>query len=82
MGEGFRVFDPEGTGTVPTPEMRYVLMEMGEKMSAQDVKDILKEMDPDDSGMCKYTEYVKKKYEDLQAAKAKAAKAKGKKKKK
>ncbi|CAD8058667.1 unnamed protein product [Paramecium sonneborni] len=78
----FRVFDVDNTGTIPTAEMRYILMEMGEKMTAQDVKDILKEMDPDDNGMCKYVDYVKKKYEDLQVAKAKAAKLKAKKKKK
>ncbi|CAD8143852.1 unnamed protein product [Paramecium octaurelia] len=78
----FRVFDLDNTGTIQTAEMRYILMEMGEKMTAQDVKDILKEMDPDDSGMCKYVDYVKKKYEDLQVAKAKAAKLKAKKKKK
>lgn len=28
----FRVFDTESTGLVPTAEMRYILMEMGEKM--------------------------------------------------
>ena len=30
--------------------MRYILMELGDKMGVNEVKDILKEMDPDDSG--------------------------------
>lgn len=45
--------------------MRYILIEMGEKMNPVDVKDILKEMDPNDSGMCSYVEYVNKKFQDL-----------------
>lgn len=61
---------------IATAEMRYILIEMGEKMNAVDVKDILKEMDPEDTGMCKYTDYMKKKYEDLKIAKAKKSKKK------
>ncbi|KAM3128484.1 hypothetical protein pb186bvf_019416 [Paramecium bursaria] len=80
--ESFRVFDTEKVGTIATAEMRYILMELGDKMGVNEVKDILKEMDPDDSGQCKYEDYVKKKFEDWQAIKAKAAKAKAKKKKK
>lgn len=30
--QSFRVFDVDNTGTIPTAEMRYILMEMGEKM--------------------------------------------------
>lgn len=48
--ESFRVFDTEKIGTIPTAEMRYILMELGDKMGVNEVKDILKEMDPDDSG--------------------------------
>jgi len=39
---GFQVFDKEGNGTIGVGELRYVLTQLGEKMSDEEVDELLK----------------------------------------
>lgn len=39
---GFQVFDKEGNGYIGAGELRYVLTQLGEKMSDEEVDELLK----------------------------------------
>ena len=54
----FRIFDPDGTGTIPTSEMRTVMTTLGEKLTPEEVNAMLKEADPDNTGKIDYASYV------------------------
>lgn len=41
---GFQVFDKEGTGYIGVGELRYVLTSLGEKLSNEEVDELLKGM--------------------------------------
>ena len=53
-----RIFDPDGTGTIPTSEMRTVMTTLGEKLTPEEVNAMLKEADPENSGKIDYASYV------------------------
>ena len=39
---GFQVFDKDGNGVIGAGELRYVLTQLGEKMSDEEVDELLK----------------------------------------
>ena len=39
---GFQVFDKEGNGTIGAGELRYVLTQLGEKMTDEEVDELMK----------------------------------------
>ncbi|KAI9016928.1 hypothetical protein HDU85_002945 [Gaertneriomyces sp. JEL0708] len=41
--EAFRIFDPENTGKLSPAELRHVLTTVGEKLSAEEVEDLVRE---------------------------------------
>jgi len=48
--EAFKILDPEGFGYVNSAEMRNVLTTLGEKLSDDDLDDMIKEGDSNDDG--------------------------------
>ncbi|KAK3607275.1 hypothetical protein CHS0354_002896 [Potamilus streckersoni] len=60
--EAFKTFDREGQGYISGAELRHVLTCLGEKLTDQEVDDILKHIDlaEDLEGNVKYEECVKK----------------------
>ena len=52
--EAFKIFDPDGTGTISSGEMRTVMTNLGEKLTKEEVDAMLKEADPDNSGKIDY----------------------------
>lgn len=52
--EAFKIFDPDGTGTINTSEMRTVMTNLGEKLTAEEVNAMLKEADPQNTGKIDY----------------------------
>jgi calmodulin len=38
----FQIFDKEGNGTIGAGELRYVLTQLGEKMSDEDVDELMR----------------------------------------
>lgn len=58
--EGFKYLDKDGLGYLTVKEFRYLLASYGEKMSLDDIKDLLKDADPENDGKVKYDIFTKK----------------------
>ena len=57
--EAFRVFDRDGNGFVSAAELRQVMTTMGEKMTDEEVDEMIKEAELDGDGMLNYESFVK-----------------------
>ncbi|KAG0297973.1 hypothetical protein BGZ98_000350 [Dissophora globulifera] len=56
---GFKVFDKEGNGYISVGELRYVLTNLGEKLTDGEVDELLKGVEVDKSGKVNYEDFVK-----------------------
>lgn len=52
------MFDSAGTGMISVGELRHILTQMGEKLSDEEVDEILKEANIDSEGLINYDEFV------------------------
>ncbi|KYQ99709.1 calmodulin [Tieghemostelium lacteum] len=57
--EAFKVFDKDGNGFISAAELRHVMTSLGEKLSNEDVDDMIREADLDGDGQINYDEFVK-----------------------
>ncbi|KAK5661216.1 hypothetical protein OQA88_11108 [Cercophora sp. LCS_1] len=55
---GFQVFDKDMTGLIAVGQLKYILTNLGEKMTNEEVDELLKAVDVKD-GMVNYTELVR-----------------------
>ncbi|KOS22859.1 Myosin regulatory light chain cdc4 [Escovopsis weberi] len=55
---GFRVFDKDMTGYIGVGQLKYILTNLGEKMTEEEVDELLKAVDTS-SGQVNYTELVR-----------------------
>ncbi|CAG9865191.1 unnamed protein product [Phyllotreta striolata] len=58
LREAFRVFDKDGNGFILASELRYVMTHMGEKLSEDEVNDMLRETEIDRDGCINYEKFV------------------------
>ncbi|XP_042904229.1 calmodulin isoform X1 [Parasteatoda tepidariorum] len=58
LKEAFRVFDKNGDGFISAPELRHVMTNLGEKLTDEEVEDMIKEADLDGDGLVNYDEFV------------------------
>uniref|UniRef100_A0A0K8SPY3 EF-hand domain-containing protein n=1 Tax=Lygus hesperus TaxID=30085 RepID=A0A0K8SPY3_LYGHE len=58
LREAFRVFDENNDGLISNSELRHVMTNLGEKLSDEEVDDMIKEADIDGDGMVNYEEFV------------------------
>ncbi|KAF9274623.1 hypothetical protein BGZ68_000484 [Mortierella alpina] len=56
---GFKVFDKEGNGYISVGELRYVLTNLGEKLSDPEVDELLKGVEVDKGSKVNYEDFVK-----------------------
>eukprot|EP00027_Filamoeba_sp_ATCC50430_P009746 CAMPEP_0168559194 /NCGR_PEP_ID=MMETSP0413-20121227/10388_1 /TAXON_ID=136452 /ORGANISM="Filamoeba nolandi, Strain NC-AS-23-1" /LENGTH=151 /DNA_ID=CAMNT_0008590395 /DNA_START=137 /DNA_END=595 /DNA_ORIENTATION=- len=59
MLAAFRTFDKNGDGVINFAELKEVMHQMGEKLSDQEIKDMIKAADMNDDGLIDYKEFVK-----------------------
>lgn len=57
--EAFRYFDMDGKGLISTIELKHVLSNSGEKLSEDEIDDIIREVDTDCDGYIDYKEFVR-----------------------
>ena len=52
--EAFRLFDKDGNGFISAAELRHVMTSIGEKLTDEEVDEMLREADMDGEGMVNY----------------------------
>ena len=57
--EAFSVFDKEGNGFIRAAELRQIMTSLGEKLSDEEVDEIINEADLDGDGQVNYEDFVK-----------------------
>lgn len=55
----FKVFDMENKGYITQHELRHVMTNLGEKLSDQEISDMMREADADGDGKINYEDFVK-----------------------
>ena len=58
LREAFNVFDTDGNGTISEDELRQVMHNLGEKLTDEDIKAMMREADTDGDGEVNFEEFV------------------------
>ncbi|KAJ3720397.1 calmodulin-like protein [Lentinula raphanica] len=56
--QAFQVFDKDNNGTISATELKAVMESLGEKLTDQEVGEMIREADDDGDGMIDYKEFV------------------------
>ncbi|CAN1841373.1 Calmodulin-like protein 8 [Linum perenne] len=59
LKEAFKVFDKDQNGYISATELRHVMINLGEKLTDEEVEQMIKEADLDGDGQVNYDEFVK-----------------------
>ena len=59
LKEAFRVFDKDQNGFISAAELRHVMTNLGEKLTDEEVDEMVREADVDGDGQINYDEFVK-----------------------
>lgn len=57
--EAFRVFDKDGNGFISATELRYLMTNLSETLSDEEVDEMIRQADVDGDGMIDYVAYIK-----------------------
>lgn len=57
--EAFRVFDKDGNGFISAAELRHVMTNLGEKLTDEEVDEMIREADIDGDGQVNYEGNIK-----------------------
>lgn len=60
----FRVFDRNGDGFISASELRHVMTNLGEKLTDEEVEDMIREADLDGDGLVNYEGLYKRTFLD------------------
>ena len=56
--EAFKVFDSDGNGFINAVELRQVMLNLGEKLTEEEVEMMIKEADTNGDGLVNYEEFI------------------------
>ncbi|KAL2486882.1 Calmodulin-like protein 8 [Abeliophyllum distichum] len=59
LKEAFKVFDKDQNGYISANELRHVMINLGEKLTDEEVEQMIREADLDGDGQVNYEEFVK-----------------------
>ncbi|XP_044477063.1 calmodulin-like [Mangifera indica] len=59
LKEAFKVFDKDQNGFISAAELRHVMANLGEKLTDEEVKEMIQEADVDGDGQVNYDEFVR-----------------------
>uniref|UniRef100_A0A0B7A229 EF-hand domain-containing protein n=1 Tax=Arion vulgaris TaxID=1028688 RepID=A0A0B7A229_9EUPU len=59
LREAFRIFDKDGNGLISAVEIRHILCNLGEKLSDEEVDEMIREADITGDGHINYEEFLK-----------------------
>lgn len=59
LKEAFKVFDKDQNGYISASELRNVMMNLGEKLTDEEVDQMIREADLDGDGQVNYEEFVR-----------------------
>ncbi|KAI5082863.1 hypothetical protein GOP47_0002606 [Adiantum capillus-veneris] len=59
LKEAFKVFDKDRNGFISAPELRHVMTNLGEKLTDEEVDEMIREAGIDPEGRVNYDEFVK-----------------------
>ncbi|KAL9262709.1 Calmodulin-like protein [Drosera capensis] len=59
LKEAFQVFDNDQNGYISSNELRQVMINLGEKLTAEEAEQMIKEADSDGDGLVNYDDFVK-----------------------
>jgi len=57
--QAFKMFDWDGDGLISAPELKYTMTKLGEKLTDQEVNDLMKQADLDNDGYINLKEFKK-----------------------
>ncbi|RXH96674.1 hypothetical protein DVH24_009178 [Malus domestica] len=59
LKEAFKVFDKDQNGFISAAELRHVMANLGEKLTDEEVSEMIREADDDGDGQVNYEEFVR-----------------------
>lgn len=57
--DAFRAFDIDGNGCISANELKYVLANVGEKLTEEEIEEMIRETDTDGDGLIDYKEFIR-----------------------
>lgn len=58
LRSAFQSFDPEGTGQIATKDLRYIMSNFGEQLTAEELEEMISEADIGGDGIIYYDDFV------------------------
>ena len=59
LKQRFAMFDKDGNGTIDREELRDVMQQLGEKLSEEDIEEMIQDADQNGDGLIDYNEFVR-----------------------